>query len=156
MTQDSSVVRSVVVPLDREVMLLPGSVIAEVVAYGEPAPAPAGAPGWLVGIMNWREQRVPLVSLGAFMSGTPGVIGGGSSRIAVIKALGDRSGFSFYGIVTGEIPLLATVSPENIEPNEGAGVHWPGVVAEALVNGEPMIIPDLDAIEAALREALLT
>lgn len=154
MTQNISAVRSVVLPLSDVLVLLPGSVVAEIVPYAEPSPPPVGAPDWLIGIASWREQRVPLVSLDAFLSGGVAASVGGRARIAILKAVGDGAALSYYGVVTQQIPHLATVQPEAVEAVPAADEARPGVAAQLMLNGEPMIVPDVDSIEAAVREVL--
>lgn len=154
MTQNISAVRSVVLPLSEVLVLLPGSVVAEIVPYAEPSPPPVGAPDWLIGISSWREQRVPLVSLDAFLSGGAAVPTGGRARIAILKAVGDAGGLSYYGVVTQQIPHLANVQPDAVEAVPVANETRVGVAAQLLLNGEPMIVPDVDSIEAAVRDAL--
>jgi chemosensory pili system protein ChpC len=149
MSQNIAAVRSLVVPLEQANILLPGSVVAEVVPYSEPLPPPSGAPAWLIGIAVWREQRIPLVSLDTFMSGDVAPPSS-RARVAVLKGLSGQ--LPFYGIVTKQIPHLTNVEPASLAAGDDS--ERAGVAAEVLLNGDPVIIPDLDAIEAALREAL--
>lgn len=145
-------VRSLFVPMQQLTLLLPGTVVAEVVSYREPEPA-AGAPEWLLGTVYWREQTIPLVSLDAFMSGEPPAAGQ-RARIAVLKAISGRPEMPYFGLVTRQIPRLVTVFEEGIEPVEDAAHGLPGVTAEVLAQGEPAVLPDLDQIERALHAAL--
>jgi chemosensory pili system protein ChpC len=153
MSQNSLAIRSVIVPLAQELMLLPGSIVAEVVAYATPAPPPAGAPAWMVGTMAWREQLVPLVSVEAFASGGPAPQGSERGRIAVLKVLANASGLVYYGIVTRQIPRLAAVRREALEAVADEDDPRPGIGKSVVLDGERMFIPDLDALEAAVRRA---
>lgn len=156
MAQSSTVIRSLVVPLDRELMLLPGSVVAEVVPYKEPEPAPEGAPAWLVGMVSWREQRVPLLSIEAFISGNAAPAPSSSARIAILKTLDTSRGFPFYGLLTRQIPRLVSVQPDVVEPAVAGDTPRHGIAADLLFNGEPIMIPDVDALEAGLSAVLPT
>lgn len=153
MSQNNVTIRSVILPLEQELMLLPGSVVAEVVAYALPAPPPAGAPAWMVGTMAWREQQVPLVSVEAFVSGGPAPQGSARGRIAVLKALANTSGLVYYGVVTRQIPRLAAVRREALEAVADGDDSRPGIGKSVVMDGEAMFIPDLDALEAAVRRA---
>lgn len=143
-------IRSMIVPLEQELMLLPGSVIAEVVPYTEPAPAPANVPAWLLGMIPWRGQHVPLVSVEAFVSGGVAPAPSSSSRVAIIKTLDSTLGFPFYGLLTRQIPRLVSVLPEAVAPLAADAPPRRRIAADLLLNGERMMIPDVEALEAGL------
>jgi chemosensory pili system protein ChpC len=153
MAQNMATVRSLFIPVEQVTLLLPGTVVAEIVPYADSQPPGAGAPEWLLGSVLWREQQIPLVSIDTFMTGEPSPAGG-SARIAVLKALSNRSDMPYFGIVTKQIPRLLTVYQEGVEPENEGAAGLPGVAAELRVNGEQAIVPDLDAIEAALTAEL--
>lgn len=153
MSQSMAAVRSLFIPLESATLLLPGTVVAEIVPYTEATPPEAGSPSWLMGSVLWREQRIPLVSIDAILSGEP-PLPGRRARIAVLKAVSNVDDMPYYGIVTKQIPRLVTVFEESIEALEE---DWSGhavVAAEVLANGEPAVIPDVAAIEAMLHSAL--
>lgn len=153
MTQNVATVRSLFIPVEQATLLLPGTVVAEIVPYTDAQPPKEGAPEWLLGSVLWREQRIPLMSIDAFMTGEPSPPGG-SARVAVLKALSNRSDMPYFGMVTKQIPRLLTVYQEGIEPQTEGAADLPGVAAELRVNGEQAIVPDLDAIEAAVTAEL--
>lgn len=150
MAENIATVRSLFVPVEHSVLLLPGTVVAEVVPFTEPAPPQeSGAPEWYLGSVLWREQRIPLVSVDTLMTGEY-TAPGSRARIAVLKALGNREEMPYYGIVTKQIPRLVTVYGESLEILEEGAAGLTGVAAEVLANGEPAIIPDLDTVEDLL------
>lgn len=154
MTQTATTtVRSLFIPVENVTLLLPGTVVAEVVPYEEAEAAAGEAPEWFLGTVPWREQRIPLVSIDGFMTGES-VPAGQRARIAVLKALSNQDSMPYFGIVTRQIPRLVAVYDEGIEPIEDAAAGLPGVAAEVLVNGEPAVVPDLDQIERALHAAV--
>ncbi|HEX5513252.1 MAG TPA: chemotaxis protein CheW [Gammaproteobacteria bacterium] len=143
-------IRSMVVPLEQELMLLPSSIIAEVVPYIEPDPAPANAPTWLLGMVPWRGQHVPLVSVEAFISGGIAPVPSSNSRVAIIKTLDATLGFQFYGLLTRQIPRLVTVLPETVAPIAADAPPRRRIAADLLLNGKRMMVPDVEALEAGL------
>lgn len=149
MTQKSTAIRSVIVRSGQDLLLLPGSLVAEVVSYMAPAAPPVNAPPWLVGVVVWREQQVPLISMEAFFSKQAVQREVGNDRIAVLKVLSESSPLLYYGIVTQHIPRLATVRRDALTA-AAEGINRTGVAMQVALDGEPMIIPDVDALEAEL------
>lgn len=149
-------VRSLLVPISEYNLLVPGTLLAEVVSYVEPQPL-AGhsddAP-WVLGMVPWRGQRVPLVALETLMFGHTNEPGS-RARIAVIKAVGQHRGMPYIGLLTQQIPRLITVHPDTIESLDDNDVSdYPGIEAQVLVTGEPALIPDVDYLGQELYRRL--
>jgi chemosensory pili system protein ChpC len=145
-------VRSLLLPISEYNLLLPGTMLAEVVSYVEPTPLEGQDEKleWVLGMVPWRGQRVPLVSLEALMFGDSGDAGS-RARVAVIKALGNRRGMPYIGVLTQQIPRLITVHPDTIEALEDSDVSdYPGIQAQVLVTGEPALVPDIEYLENEL------
>ena len=49
------------VPLDKERLLVPRGCVAEVVGYQTPQEM-TGAPPWHLGVINWNGRKIPMVS----------------------------------------------------------------------------------------------
>ena len=64
-------VHSLLLPINKELLLLPNAAVAEVITYSEPE-AINDAPEWLLGILNWRERRIPLISFESISDGESG------------------------------------------------------------------------------------
>jgi chemosensory pili system protein ChpC len=144
-------VRSLLIPVEETNLLLPGTVIAEIIPYVPPAPpGERAAPNWLLGSISWREQRIPLISFdlltgdGAAGEATP------RSRVVVLKGLSAQVGLPFYGIVSRQIPRLLRLQEESLELVDAEGDTTPGVQCQVLADGESAAIPDLPFIEQQL------
>lgn len=145
-------VRCVLVPVGSLRMLLPNASIAEVITQTEPAPV-SGAPDWLLGRIEWRGWRVPLVSF----TQLAGVQEGEAEltvRVAVLKALGGNPKLPFIAVVTQGFPRLTTLNSELIIPTHDGKELPPGVREQVLVRDDVAVIPDLEWIEAALLDLL--
>jgi len=153
MSQSQANVRSLLLPVEEATLLLPSTVVAEIIPYSEPVAPDAGAPEWLLGTLLWRELRIPLVSVDAMLIGEPAPVGR-RARIAVLKALGNRPGLPYFGIVTANIPHLVHIAEGAIETLDDGAAANPVVAAEVLANGEPALIPNMDLIENQLHGAL--
>ena len=53
--------RGVLVPVGKHHLLLPNAAVAEVLGFEEPAPE-NDAPDWLLGRIDWRGWRIPVIS----------------------------------------------------------------------------------------------
>ncbi len=65
---DTNTIRSLVAPMPGGSILIPGSMIAEVVNFSEPEPFHQG-PDWLLGEIRWNGWQLPVVNL-ALLAGT--------------------------------------------------------------------------------------
>lgn len=150
-------IRGLFIPLAEDyTLLVPGSVVTEVVGFQEPVSI-AGlgdeSERWLLGRISWRDMELPLVSLEGFISGRP-VEASVRSRIIVLKAIGNPPGMPYYGIVARQIPRLVTVQEGTIELlDQPDGLF--AIQCQVLANGEPALIPDLARIEDSVYRALL-
>lgn len=151
----TSDIRSLIVPLNDYNLLLPGSVVAEVVPYQEPEPlpAPARTQDWILGLVTWRGLRVPLISVEVFGGEQELPIPALRARLIVTKGLTGDPRLPFYALVAQQIPRLQTVSDGMLESLEGESLdEVPG--RAVLVAGEPAVIPDVEPMERALASTL--
>lgn len=149
--QENVGIRCMVMPLDQELMLLPGSLIAEVVLYSEPEQPSSNAPVWLKGYLPWRGLRVPLVSVESFINKERTPVQASNKRVAIIKTLDASLGFPFYALLSRDIPRLVSIEPEAVSSAPTDGIEpRRRVAAELLVGDERLMIPDIPALEAGL------
>ncbi|MBX3689873.1 chemotaxis protein CheW [Dokdonella sp.] len=145
-------IRGVMVPVTEGRVLLPNATVAEVISYTTPEPIP-GAPAWLLGRLTWRGWRLPLVSL-PILTGRLTEENRNNARVAVLKALGGNAGMPFIALLVQGFPRLTTITQELLIQTSDDEPHAPGVRVEVLVRDDRAIIPDLDAIEGMLAQAL--
>ena len=145
-------IRCVLVPVGSLRMLLPNATIAEVITQTKPEPVP-GAPDWLLGRIEWRGWRVPLVSFAQLANAQEGEVEL-TVRVAVLKALGGNSKLPFIAVVTQGFPRLTTLNSELIIPTHDGKELPLGVREQVLVRDDVAVIPDLEWIEAALLDLL--
>ncbi|WP_290651107.1 chemotaxis protein CheW [Aquisalimonas sp.] len=151
-TDDS--MRSLLLPLEDSNLLLPETIVAEVVDYTTPKGSrDAEQPHWLLGLVPWRGQHLPCVALEA-LNGLPVADAGSRARTVVLKAVGGRAGMPYVAVRTRSIPRLVNVHRRALEPVEEAEGQGPVVRQAVLAEGEPALIPDLDYIEAQTHRAL--
>ena len=141
-------VRCVLIPAGTLRLLLPNSLIAEVIAQPPVEPLHE-APAWVFGSISWRGHHVPLISFTQ-------LVGAGdkeatlSIRVAVIKTLGGDPRLPFIALITQGFPRLTTLNPDLIVPVDDGNSLPDGERARALVGDDVAVIPDLEWIESAL------
>jgi len=151
MNDDASPVRSLLIPVAGEDILLPGTVVAEVTGYAEPERSDGDA-GALLGTAVWRGQRLPLIALEGL--GEEGQRDPGArARLVVLKGVSNHPELPYFGIVADDIPRLLSVQEQTIESLDHDDLPT-GMLACVLANGEPAYIPDVEGLEAKVHRAL--
>lgn len=99
-------VHTLVVPLAQTSLLIPSSLVAEVVNVGR-LNRVALSPAWMLGVLNWRSRPVPVVSFEA-LSDAPAPVPGPRSKIVVFYPLPGRKPWEFFGMLTSGEPQPRT------------------------------------------------
>ncbi len=144
-------IRGVLLPLRSGQLLLPNSSVAEVIGYREPDVEGEAGESWLVGWLTWRQLRLPLVDFDRLL-GVSDETPGTRARIAICHTLGGDPEFPYIGLRLQSIPHLVRVSEETITLPEGEELP-PMSLCRLQLNGQPALIPDLDALEQALNRS---
>lgn len=149
----SSNLRCLLIAVQGGQILLPNSLVVEVLPFATPLRIEA-APQWVVGAMLWRNLTTPLVSLGRLIFRvTPEA--DLNSRIIFINALGSDSRLPHFGLLSTSVPRPLDLQRHEISLDPAmAELNRPGVLSWAVYQDQPVVIPDLDAIEAVLQPLL--
>lgn len=146
-------IRGVLVPISETRLLLPNAVIAEVITFVSPDPVATKAT-WLLGKVNWRNYKLPLVSIASFA----GFVGRESLlnvKIAILKGLSGQAQVPYLAILTQGFPKLTVVGAESVQVDTVAQRREGIAMSVRLTADESDAhIPDLDAIEAAVAREL--
>ena len=145
-------IRGVLIPISGGRLLLPNATVAEVITLSTPDPVP-GAEDWLLGRVGWRGWRLPLISFSTLAELAPQE-DALNSRVAVLKALGGNPRLPFLAIVTQGFPRLTTLSPDVIVPTDDGRPRSAAVREQVMVRDDWAVIPDMQAIEDMVSEAL--
>lgn len=145
-------IRGVLIQVAGTRLLLPNASIAEVLSFADPAPV-ANAPSWLLGRIRWRGWELPLVSFSRYSGGAE-ESGGIGSKVLILKALGGDGALPHFALLTQGFPRLVTVARDALVVDPSPGEPADGVQARVLLNGDPAWIPDIDAIERAIRDVV--
>ena len=132
------------IPTDGENLLLPTSVMEEVVDYGQPA-AIEFAPPWLLGNIEWDNRQVPVFSFTALINGTDVDTDPTRSKIMILKSLASSGRVPYIGLLLAGLPHPVTVKPDELVET-GDEKKSLGVFRRVTVADEEAIIPDLDRL----------
>lgn len=142
-------VRSLMIPMMHDVLLLPNASLAEIITYTAPELVD-DSPDWCLGMLSWRGLEVPLVSFENIQGNTATEITK-KCRIAVFNALGGNSKLPFFAVVVQGIPHLVQTNQSVVTALADMGEEA-GILAHVLVEAEPAVIPDLDMLESMILE----
>ena len=148
----SSNLRCLLIAVQSGQIILPNSLVDEVLPFATPLRIET-APHWVVGAMLWRNLTTPLVSLGRliFRVAPDADL---NSRIIIVNTLGADSRLPHFGILGTSAPRPLNLQRADLQLNPEVGEadsHLPGILSWARYQDRPVIIPDLEAIEAVLQ-----
>jgi chemosensory pili system protein ChpC len=135
------------VPLDKERLLVPRGCVAEVVGYQTPQEM-TGAPPWHLGVINWNGRKVPMVSFEG-CCGEDVAPPTQRSRVVVLNAVSEQVQAGYIAILSQGFPQLVRISPEFVKLNSNRSFadDSPVICQIQLLDESPMV-PDLDRLEA--------
>lgn len=139
-------IASLLIPMVGRPILLPNVAVAEIVPWQEPE-ALEGKPVWVLGQVEWRGIKVPLISL-ELMNDDELEDAYQGNRIAVLNGVGE-SQQPFYALSVQGLPRLVRVFPEEMG-NEQEATEEKSYDMYVQVSGERAVIPDLVAVEKEL------
>jgi chemosensory pili system protein ChpC len=139
------------VPLEKERLLVPRGCVAEVVGYQTPQEM-TGAPPWHLGMIKWNGRSVPLVSFeGCAGDDVPSP--NARSRVVVLNALNESLGGGAVAILSQGFPQLVRISPEfvKLDATHDYPDHSPVACRIQLMDERPLV-PDLDRLEEMIAQ----
>jgi len=140
---------ALLLPLADRTLLLPNVALAELVPYRAPQTA-EGMPAWLLGQINWRELRLPLLSFEAASNGSAITAPGPGCRVAVLNAMGGRPQVKFIALLLQSIPHSVKVDEHLAKADVELG---PLELDAAMIDESVVKIPDLVGLEQLLADA---
>lgn len=144
-------IRTLLAPMPGAGVLLPGSVVAEVINFTEPEPY-RQAPPWLLGELRWNAWTIPLVNLSLLAGVSDDEMLPERSRVLVVKTLSDASSVMHVGIVINGLPRLKRISAADLVETQRSDV--PGIFSEVSVDDQPALIPDLEQLAETIEQAV--
>ena len=133
-------IRTILAPLTNGYVMLPNSVVSEILEFTSPEPFKQG-PAWLLGEVAWHHWQVPVINYEGMLKGSSTKITS-KSRILIVKTLGESTQVNYIGLVIQDLPRLKKVRAETLIENEVENLP-DTVFSEVVIDGLEAIIPDL-------------
>ena len=147
----SPIIHCMLAPTEEDVLLLPTSVLAEVVDFQQPSPMNE-APPWLIGQIEWDKRQVPVFSFFALINGgDPGELSS-RAKIMVIKSLSKSGRVPYLGVLLSDLPRMTYVKEFDLEQT-GDKSKSLGVFKRIRLEDQDAIIPDLDRLTHLITHA---
>ena len=146
-------VRCLMAPIPGSGVLLPGSLIAEVINFSDPAPFSSG-PDWLLGELRWNGWQIPIVNLATLANPTEDDSVSTRNRVLVVKTLSMSASVLHIGIVINGLPKLKNITAANLIEADAESPDE--VFSKVLVGDDQVLIPDLDVLAMSIEKAVYT
>ena len=141
-------IKCLLLPMQNGTLLLPNSVVAEIVpAQRHQRPRQMGV-DWLIGVIEWRGMKLPLISMESLFEPGEREFPTKTSFV-VMHRLNQSPEFEYYAVCIDGIPHFQFIGTEL--PEVGTAANHNRFVAHFVsIDGGSALIPDLDAVEQEL------
>jgi chemosensory pili system protein ChpC len=139
-------VRSLWVPLRQMNLLIPNVAVAEISSYRAPEPC-EGMPEWFLGMVQWREGVIPVISLEA-VCGLTVPSNPVFSRLMIVNSVKPNSPVTHFAIVTAGLPGLIQFGSDTAD--EVVSDPCDGLKCIVRIGNEEAVIPDLPFLQGLL------
>lgn len=140
-------VRCLRLPLHNMTLLLPNTVVAEVIDYRE-IEQTSSMPEWLLGMISWRGRAVPLISFEKLL-GEELAFHSEETRFVICNTLNSNANIPFIALQIEGLPHLSVVSSDMLEMEDETRSER-SIQASLRLNEENVIVPNIDVLEKML------
>lgn len=141
-------VRCLLLELHGGRLLLPNTQVAEVADVMRTSAA-GNMPAWLLGFISWRGRNVPTISFEKLL-GLGNIGRGDEGRTVVLNTLNGNPQLPFIAVEIQRLPRLVLVNNSMLQYDDSETKKIPGVMSYLRLQGEQVMVPDLDAVERML------
>ena len=153
MNQDQQLIKSIILTLKNELVVVPNASVAEIISV-QGVREVDDSPRWMLGKARWRGVEVPVVSYEA-AGGDDAEAVSLNTQVAVMYSASEDEDkpYPYIGLAMHGVPHVSTFSREQIRIDEQASSDHPMVAQKVRLNGAGAGILDIDAIEDMLQQA---
>lgn len=109
-----SELRTILAPLNDGYVMLPNSVVGEILNFNSPEPFKQG-PAWLLGEIAWHGWQVPVINYERLIKDNGITTITSKSRILIVKTLGESTQVNYIGLLIQGLPRLKKVSLNTLQ-----------------------------------------
>lgn len=137
------------IALEGDALLLPNAAVAEVLGRRSVQADPA-RPQWFAGYVDWNNRSVPAVQFETLNGGAP-VAASRRQKVVIIHSPGVHVESGTIALICQGYPHLVTLSRAALQTQPVRSTDRDELVlARARISSREAIIPDLEAVEAAI------
>jgi chemosensory pili system protein ChpC len=152
MAATNPIINSLIVPLHEQQFIVPQTGLAEVISRETPEAVGGDVP-WLKGMITWRGQQIPVISLEELCGRESGAMTK-DSRYVVLYGIEGIPGLSYYAVEVSGIPHPVKLADANMLMG-GTQDSDCGIVAfNVLAEGEEAVLLNSAKLEKHISEQL--
>lgn len=136
-----SELRTILAPLNEGYVMLPNSVVGEILNYNSPEPFKQG-PAWLLGEIAWHGWQVPVVNYERMIKDNGITTITSKSRILIVKTLGESTQVNYIGLLIQGLPRLKKVSVNTLQETQSEELP-DTVFSKVAIDDLQAVIPEL-------------
>ena len=140
--------KCLLLPVSSGAILLPDSLVAEIVPAQRHRQDGASDEAWYLGAVEWRGRMLPMISIEAMYDANVAAIAEKTSFVVLHRVNEEAGAEDYYAVHIDGIPHFHHVSEENLQSVKGPDRRF--ISHEVVVDGANAMIPDLDAVEEKL------
>ena len=152
MVASNPIINSLMVPLYEQQFIVPQAGLAEVLARETPEPVGSAA-SWLKGMIHWRGQQIPVVSLEE-LCGRQGSAVTKNSRYVVLYGVENIPGLNYYAVEVSGIPHPIKLGDSNMRKGGVKDRDCAFVAFNVLADGNEAVIFNTLLLERKISEQL--
>jgi len=157
MVQNSQLIKSIILTLKNELVVVPNAAVAEIISVQDVHEVES-SPQWMLGKARWRGVELPVVSYEA-AGGDNAQAVNINTQVAVMYSVSNEidkdKKYPYIGLAMHGVPHVSTFSRGQIKIDEQALVDHPMVAQKVRINGAAVGILDIYAIEEMLQQAAI-
>lgn len=157
MVQNSQLIKSIILTLKNELVVVPNAAVAEIISVQDVHEVES-SPQWMLGKARWRGVELPVVSYEA-AGGDNAQAVNINTQVAVMYSVSDEidkdKKYPYIGLAMHGVPHVSTFSRGQIKTDEQTLVDHPMVAQKVRINGAAVGILDIYAIEEMLQQAAI-
>ena len=153
MTEETTEIHSLLIPLVDKLLLIPRSNVMEVASL-KVLESNTGSVPWFLGSMEWSGSLIPVISFEGVCGDDIPPPTASRSRVVLFRCLTDALSTRAFGIVSQGFPQLVRVKEDAIELEESTFGGSLPILCRVTMASQSPIIPDVEKLEQLISDAL--